>query len=186
MSAPTQAKLLTAEDLFRLPDPPDGSQQELVKGVIVTMPPPSFYHGVVCSRVALRLGIVVEQSQLGVITSNDTGVILERDPDTVRGPDLAFWKRDRAPDIRLFAYTDIPPDLAVEVLSPSDVFAKVIRKVNEYLRAGVTLVWIVIPDDQSVSVHRSGRDSVLLGVNDTLSGEDVIPGFSCKVADLFP
>src|SRR5947209_14257984 len=97
MSTVIQARLLTAEEFAQLPQPEDGSQQELVNGVVLTMPPPSFYHGLCCNRLGRKLGNFVDDARLGFVTSNDSGVILAREPDTVRGPDLAFWSRDRMP-----------------------------------------------------------------------------------------
>ena len=186
MSTATQQRLLTAEEFAQLPQPEDGSQQELVKGVIVTMPPPSFYHGQVCSKIDRKLGVFIDAQQLGWITCNDSGVILARNPDVVRGPDLAFWHRERLPEPPRSGYPEIPPDLVVEVLSPSDVFPQILRKVQQYLRAGTREVWVVVPEDRSVTVCRPGQDQVILGNGETLGGGEVLPGFSCPVAELFP
>jgi Uma2 family endonuclease len=182
----TPARLLTAEEFARLPQPEDGTQQELVKGVIITMPSPSFYHGLCCNRIGRKLGNFVDEGQRGFVTNNDSGVILARDPDTVRGPDLAFWGRERMPEFPRQGYPSVPPDLVVEVLSPSDVFLTVQRKVLQYLGAGVRLVWIMVPEDRSVAVYRPGQDPRILSNSDTLSGEDVLAGFSCPVTELFP
>jgi Uma2 family endonuclease len=178
-------RLITAEEFFQMPDPPDGSQQELVRGVIETMPPPGGLHGVCCSKIGRRLGNFVEENHLGTVTSNDTGFISERDPDTVRGPDLSFWTKERLPEIPE-GYITIPPDLAIEVVSPSDHYTRVQNKVRHYLTRGVRLLWVVDPVDRSVTVYRSPRQGTILGENEILSGEDVVPGFSCAVADLFP
>jgi Uma2 family endonuclease len=186
MSTITPARLLTAEEFARLPQPEDGSQQELVNGVVITMPPPSFHHGRVCSNVGCQLGVFIDANQRGWLTSNNSGVILARDPDTVREPDLAFWGRQRLPEPPREGYPSIPPDLVVEVLSLSDVFTSVQRKVQQYLRAGVRLVWIVVPEDRSVAVYRPGQEPRILSNSDTLSGEDVLAGFSGPVAELFP
>jgi Uma2 family endonuclease len=116
---------------------------------------------------------------------NDTGWIVERDPDTVRGPDVAFWSKERLPVIP-DSYLDVPPDLAVEVVSPGDHYSRVQNKVRQYLRCGVRMVWVVDPEDRSVTVYRSQKEGKILGENDILTGEDVLPGFSCRVADLLP
>jgi Uma2 family endonuclease len=178
-------RLITAEEFAQMPDPPDGSQQELVKGVIVTMPPPKARHGVCCSKADFRLRHYAEANNSGHVFSNDTGWIVERDPDTVRGPDVAYWSKERLPEIPN-SYLDVPPDLAVEVVSPGDHYSRVQNKVRQYLRCGVRLVWVVDPEDRSVTVYRSQQEGKILGENDILSGEDVLPNFSCKVSDLLP
>src|SRR5262245_56832556 len=128
-------KLLTAEEFAQLPQPADGSRQELVQGVIVTMPPPSFYHGLVCSEFPFRIRQHAGANDLGFVTCNDSGVILFRDRDTVRGPDVGFWSKARLPALPKGTYPDIVPDLVVEVLSPDDAFRTLFTKVDEYLRA---------------------------------------------------
>jgi Uma2 family endonuclease len=179
-------KLITAEEFIRMPSPGDGSRQELVRGVIETMPPPSTYHGVCCARLNRRLANLIEDQGLGFLASNDSGFITERDPDTVRGPDLSFWSRERLPQLPLEGYVRIVPDLVVEVLSPSDVWVRVNRKVQHYLKHQVRLIWIVVSEDRSVTVYRPGQSQVLLTNSDVLTGEDVLPGFRCTVAELFP
>jgi Uma2 family endonuclease len=186
MSTIAQTQLLTAEEFAQLPQPEDGSQQELINGVVITMPPPSFYHGQVCSKIDRKIGNYIDSNQLGYITSNDSGVILKRGPDTVRGPDLAYWSRERMPEPPRSGYPEIAPDLVVEVLSPSDVFPQILRKVQQYLRAGTREVWVVVPEDQSVTVCRPGQEQVILSNGETLSGGDLLPGFSCPIAELFP
>ncbi len=177
-------KLITAEEFARMPNPPDGSRQELVQGVIITMPPPGARHGASCSRINRRLANHVEDNNLGTVFANDTGFLLEREPDTVRGPDLSFWSRERLPEVPT-GYIDVPPDLAVEVVSPGDFYARVQRKVNQYLDKGVRLIWVVDPEDRSVTVLRAGEKAKVLSENETLTGEDVLPGFRCRVGDLF-
>jgi len=169
-----------------MPDPPDGSRQELVRGVIETMPPPSTYHGVCCLEVGYRLRKFVGEKRLGFVASNDSGFITERDPDTVRGPDLSFWTRQRLPELPLDGYVSIAPDLVVEVVSPNDVFARVHKKIQHYLKHQVRLIWLVLPEDRSVTVYRPQAAPATLGNSDLLSGEDVLPGFACPVHELFP
>jgi Uma2 family endonuclease len=183
--ATVSSKLITAEEFARMPDPPDGSKQELVQGVIVTMPPPKGPHGVCCSKIDRRLGTFVEANKLGNVASNDTGFITERDPDTVRGADVAFWSRERLPEVPA-GYLPMVPDLAVEVVSPDDHYARIQRKVAHYLAHGVRLLWVADPEDRSVTIYRPDKPMRILSESDTLSGEDVVPGFSCRVAELFP
>ena len=118
MSTATETKLLTAEEFFLLPNPGDGSQQELVRGEIITMPPPGGLHGVSCSKADRRIGNFVEGKDCGTVTANDTGFITERGPDSVRGPDVAYWSKEPLPVVPV-GYIEIAPDMLVEVLSPS-------------------------------------------------------------------
>lgn len=180
----TAQKLITAEEFARMPDPPDGSQQELVQGVIVTMPPPGGRHGACCSRINRRLATLVEDNNLGTVFSNDAGFITERDPDTVRGPDVSFWSREQLPEVPV-GYIQVPPDLVVEVVSPSDQYSRIQKKVKHYLEKGVRLIWVADPEDCSVTVYRNGDTMKILSESETLTGEDVLPGFTCRVGDLF-
>ncbi len=177
--------MITAEEFARMPDPLDGSRQELVRGVIETMPPAGALHGRCCARLALRVGIVIEDQGLGHVCINCTGFILERDPDTVRGPDVSFWSKDRLPVVPE-GYTEVPPDLAVEVGDLNDTYIGLVKKVFEYLNKGVRLIWVVDPFNRLLSVYRSLEDISVLDETDTLEGGDVVPGFSCRVAELFP
>ncbi len=182
MSA-TALKLITAEEFGRMPNPPDGSKQELVKGVIVTMPPPKGRHGIVQLAIGAILHNFVKPKRLGWVVT-EAGTKLERNPDTLRGPDVAFYSISRQPKPPE-GYFEIPPDLAVEVLSPDDRSGKVREKIREYIAAGVKLIWLVDPDAQTVRVyHKSIRGSEL-DETDTIDGGDVLPEFSCKVADFF-
>jgi Uma2 family endonuclease len=183
--ATVSTRLLTAEEFSRLPQPEDGSQQELVQGVVITMLPPKAPHGACCAKIIRRLGNFVETNKLGSAFCNDTGFITERDPDTVRGADVAFWTTERLPALPQ-GYIEVLPDLAVEVVSPDDHFSRVQKKVIHYLTKGVRLLWVVGPEDRSLTVYRPDRLARILGENDTVSGEEVLPGFSCRVADLLP
>lgn len=182
----TTGKLITAGEFAQMPAPADGSRQELVRGVIETMPPAQGPHGACCSRLDRRLGRFVEEHRLGEVFANDTGFVTEHDPDSVRGADVAFWSRQRLPQVPKEDYIDLPPDLAVEVVSPNDHYSRVQRKVRHYLDCAVRLIWVIDPIDRSVTVYRSRQQASILTENGTLSGEEVVPGFSCPVAELFP
>ena len=181
----TAQQLITAEEFARMPPPADGSEQELVRGVIITMPPPKGSHGVCCANVVAHLAIFVKTNQLGNVLCNDSGFITERNPDTVRGADVAFWSRASLPKVPN-EYIPIPPDLAVEVVSPDDHFTRVQRKVTHYLTHGVKLLWVLDPEDRSLTVYRPDHPLRILGEQDTVTGEEVLPGFSCRVLDLLP
>jgi Uma2 family endonuclease len=175
---------VTIAEFERMPDPADGSKLELVRGEVVVMPPPKGKHGICCSEIAWVLKNFVKPKKLGWVTTNDTGVVLERGPDTVRGPDVAFWSIARQPEMP-DGYFQIPPDIAVEVLSPDDRRKDVRAKIKEYLFYNVPLVWLVDPETRTVTVYRGSMRGTELDESDSLDGGDVLPGFSCKVSDLF-
>ena len=184
MSAVLTAPMTIAE-FEAIPDPEDGSKLELVRGEVVVMPSPQGRHGIICAQIVFLLLCVCRPKKLGWVASNDSGVILERDPDTLRGPDVAFYSIERQPTLP-DAYFEIPPDLAVEVLSPSDRRRAVREKVMDYLTNGVSVVWVVDPDAHTVTVYSAGSTrGTELGETDTLTLETVLPGFVCPVADLF-
>jgi Uma2 family endonuclease len=178
-------KPITAEEFALLPDPPDGTKQELVRGVIVTMPPPGFDHGLCRTRISGLLDHHARSKHLGRVTV-ETGLVTERDPDTVRGPDVAFWSYERLPsDQRPQGYPSVTADLCVEVLSPKKRLRQIREKMREYFERGVRLVWVVDPEDHTVMVYRSPDEGRLLHETSMLSGEEVLPEFSCRVAELF-
>jgi len=179
------ARKLTAEEFFYLPDSPDGPKQELVKGVVVTTPARGFEHGKVKGNVAFHLFEHVKPIKLGTVVFS-TGVVTERDDDTVRGPDVSFYSKKRVPlGRRIVKYADVSPDLCVEVVSPSNTKRELRDKTKEYFAAGVKLVWIVDPEDRSVTVLTSPNQGTTFYEPSELTGGDVLPGFSCPIADLF-
>jgi Uma2 family endonuclease len=177
-------RTLTAEDLYALRD--DGRVQELVAGVAVTEPAPGGEHGRVEAQVVMLLKAFVRRNGRGRVYAGDTGFILARAPDTVRGPDVAFVSRERLQSIGEGpGYLPGAPDLAVEILSPGDRPGDVRAKVADYLAAGTRRVWVIDPDAQCVRIYRSLLDSRLLESTEELDGEDVLPGFRVEVAELF-
>lgn len=183
-SDPSHPRRLTEADLYRLPD--DGLRYELVAGHLVSEPPPGFRHGGVAAQLVARLVLFNASARLGRITSNDTGFVLHRDPDTVRAPDIAFVANER---LASAGYTTRcfpgPPDLAVEVLSPRDDPRAMVAKVAEYLSAGTRLVWLVDPEARSVMVYDNLFSPRELSERDLLGGGELLPGFEVLVADLF-
>ncbi len=154
---------------------------EYVKGEIILMPAASWEHGLICSRVFSRLVLCVQEHQLGEVVTPDTGFQVG---ERVLKPDVAFLSKDRLPDDPSRA-CPVPPDLAVEVISHTDITRRTIDKAFAYLEAGTQIVWVLEPRSQTVTVYRSETDIELLTRNDTLTGEDVVEGFSCPVAQLF-
>jgi Uma2 family endonuclease len=188
VSAPAEAasaRPMTAEELLRLPTGM-GERYELASGELKIMSPAGSRHG----RIELRIGSLLEQAarrdSLGATFGAETGFVLSRNPDTVRAPDVAFVAAARLPAGELpDGYFPGPPDLAVEVISPNEPAVDVQRKVSEYFDASARLVWIVYPDLRQVVVFRSARESVTLIADNTLDGADLLPGFACRVSELF-
>lgn len=177
--------LVTAEELLRLPG--RGRRYELVKGELRSMPPAGGEHGVVAGEFLGRIREHVRAHRLGLVFAAETGFRLARDPDTVRAPDVAFVAAGRLPGDRPPAtFPELAPDLVVEVVSPFDTASEVEEKVLEWLRAGARLVWLAYPSTRTVGVYRALDSIRLLTQDDRLDGEDVLPGFSCPVSELFP
>ena len=184
MVHPMRNDRLTVEDLYTLPE--DGMKYELQGGMLVSEPLPGSRHGRVATRMAALLDAHVRRSRLGVVFSNDSGFILSRSPDTVRGPDVAFVSRERfAGSENLVGAFPGPPDLAVEVLSPSNTPSAIHAKVGDYLAAGARCVWVIDPEAEAVVVYRSLLLPRTLTETDLLDGEDVVPGFRAAVLELF-
>jgi Uma2 family endonuclease len=181
--ATTATRLLTAEDVLAMPD--DDYRYELVRGVLHRMPPPGFRHGQVVARTSRHLDVYAEETGSGVVFSNG-GVILERNPDTVRGPDVAFVRTERLPEgADIPGYLPIGPDLAVEVASPFDERREVEQKVAEYFAAGTRLVWRLDPVKRTVTVRTPDGAERVYADGDDLDGGDVLPGFRIPVSVLF-
>lgn len=178
----TTEPITTADQLFQAPGL---GRAELVRGELIMMTPAGYRHGKLVSRLNSRLHVFVEQMALGEVMGAETGFIISRDPDTVRAPDVAFLHKDRVPPTPPVGYFGEAPDLAVEVVSPSDRASEVLAKVQDWLDAGCRAVWVVDPETRTVTVYRSRSQIYVLGVSDRLSGEDVVPGFSIPVAELF-
>ena len=179
---------LTAEDLLCLPDEhTDDGCYELVEGKLYKMPPPGFRHGQVTANVTFLLTAHARQYRLGHVLAGDPGFILARDPDTVRGPDVAYISYQRLPAEQELprGYPDMVPELAVEIVSPSQTGRYVQEKAETWLDAGVLMVWVVDPLRNQVTVHRASQDAVVLSSDDTLDGSPVLPGFTCPVTDFF-
>ncbi|MBP90517.1 MAG: hypothetical protein CMJ64_28050 [Planctomycetaceae bacterium] len=176
--------LITAEQLIRMPNL---GRCELINGEIIEMNAADAEHGVIIVRLSWRLGQYIEETGLGVAFGAETGFIVERDPDTVRAPDIAFISQDRCPtDGVPKEFWPGAPDLAVEVMSPSDTAAEVHEKAGMWIAAGTKLVWIVSPKQRTVTVYRPASQPTTLAASDLLDGEDVVPGFQRSVAEIFP
>ncbi len=172
------------EAYYQLPD--DGVRHELVNGWLVSEPAPGVGHGRVAARLVSLLDAYVRQHGSGVVLANDTGFILHRSPDTVRAPDVAFIRLDRFRALEdEVGPMPGPPDLAVEVLSPSNRLGEMHGKVADYLAAGAIEVWVVDPQAKRVDSYRELLAPVTRGTGDVLEVPNLLPGFSIRVDDIF-
>jgi Uma2 family endonuclease len=176
--------LLTVEQYLSLPD--NGRPTELVRGRIVEMNPPKPWHGYVCVRIIRIVTNFVDDHDQGRVMSNDSGVITERGPDTLRGADICFYSYQRLPKGPMpRGYLDVAPEIVFEVRSPGDTWAELLRKAAEYLNAGVLVVCLVDPDRQRVMVCVNDDEPRILGADDVLTFPQILPGFEVKVSHLF-
>jgi Uma2 family endonuclease len=177
-------KLLTAEEYGQLPDL--GRPTELVRGRIVETNVPYPRHGQVCSEVNYLLRRYLEDHDIGHVLINDAGVIVQRDPDTVRGPDVSFISYQKVPKGRLPAkYFNVAPELVFEVRSPTDRWGNILQKVGEYLTAGTEVVCVIDPETETVQLHFADKPAQTLAENAELSFPALLPGFSISIDRLF-
>jgi Uma2 family endonuclease len=175
---------LTAEEFGRRPDP--GFPEELVRGRIVRMPPPNRRHGQFCGQAYFLLRSHIDAHDLGHLLSNDSGIITERGPDTVRGADVAFYSYARIPRGPLpQSYGPEVPEFVVEVRSPGDRWPEVLAKVTEYLNAGVLVVLVLDPDSSTAHVYRVDQHPQMLSADDELTVPDVLGAFRVAVRRFF-
>lgn len=178
------AKLMTVADFEAMA--PDGRRYELIRGELREMAAAGGEHGTIGFEVGAYVWDHVKPRRLGRVFNADTGFVLAHDPDVVYMPDVAFVRADQLPPLnQLRGFVPFPPDLVVEVVSPTDRFGDVAAKVAAYLAAGVRLVWVVEPRHQTVTVHAADHSVRVLGADDTLDGGDVLPDFRVAVAELF-
>jgi len=180
----TVVQLVTAEELLKMPD--DGIRYELIRGELKKMPPPGHVHGRVAMKFGWRLAQHVETNNLGIVYAAETGFLLEQDPDTVRAPDCAFVSRARLAQFgETEGYLPGAPDLAVEVISPSDTYAEVEEKALAWLAGGSSVVLVLNPRKRMVTVYKSVADITILDENAVLDLSDVVEDFSIPVKALF-
>lgn len=181
MSIATEA-LVTADELYALPD--DGLRRELVEGEVIAMAPAGGEHGVSAMRLGSALQVWADQHE-GLVYAAETGFRVSRDPDTVLAPDAAFTQAARGSEIPA-GFVELVPDLVVEVVSPNDRTSEVLGKVGRWLEVGVRVVWLVWPQRRQVQVWHEPTQAVTLGVDDTLTEPDLLPGFELPLRRLFP
>lgn len=174
----TVTSQMTADELLRMPD--DGSRYEVVRGELRKMSPAGNRHTIIGIRIAASLFTHVHANALGEVTGADGGYWITRNPDTVLAPDVGFIRRERA--VITDRFFDGPPDLAVEVISPSDTYTEVEDRTQEWLQAGTRAVVVVNPRRNPVRVHRSGVSEALA---DALAVDDVILGWRMPLSEVF-
>jgi Uma2 family endonuclease len=183
-TAELSERLLTASEFLSMPD--DGIPKELVRGRIVTMNVPAPKHGYFCALLCRFVGNFADEKDQGRVVTNDSGVITERDPDTVRGPDISYYSFQRLPKGPLpEGYLDIAPDAAFEVRSPTDRWAETRQRVNELLNADVTVVCVLDPRTESITVYDNEGPPRVLYKGDLLTLPTVLPGFELPISRLF-
>ncbi len=184
MAVAALQKRLTPEDLLTMPD---GEQYELVDGELVEKSMGT-EAGCIAAQVVWQLEDWKRCTRAGhVFTSDASYQCFPETPERVRRPNVSFIRSDRLPGRRIpKGHCRIPPDLAVEVVSPNDGYSEVRIKVEEYLRAGFPVVWLVDPETRTVEMRRADGTVTLLHEGDELTTEEVVPGFRCLVAELFP
>jgi Uma2 family endonuclease len=179
---PKHEGLITAEQFAHWPDE---GRCELVNGEIVHLSPAQPLHGLIEGRLGARLWNYADSERRGHVLTGEVGLWVRRGPDTVRGADLVFISRERYARRSLKGFLNVPPELVVEILSPDDRYGEVMEKLEEYLALGVDLVWIVDPERRYVLAYRSLLEVERFAEGDVLMDEEILPGFSLPVADLF-
>ena len=176
-------KLLTADDLLRLHS--KGVRGELIRGVLHETMSAGLKHGKIIMLLGARLVTHVVPAGLGHVFGSDTGVLIERNPDTVREPDVAYVSAARLPlDAEISGYCPVIPDLVVEVISPSDQEVDVDNKAIMWLYYGARMALVINPEPRTIRVRRADGPTTILTIDDTLDGGDVLPGFTCPVRDI--
>ena len=182
MTPLTDTDGITGEMLYRMVDL---GPCELVKGRIIPMNPATWTHGRLVARLTRALSNYAGAKQTGEALSGEVGVYTGRDPDTVRGADVAFISNERLARVQSKSFLDVAPELLIEVISPSNTWQDTQNKVKEYFGVGAEAVWVVEPKPRRVLVYRDATTAETLGEADTLRGTGVLAGFELALADLF-
>ena len=179
--------LITAEKFFDWVELPAnrGRRFELRAGEVIEIPPAGKFHGFVCGNVAGILRNFAIARKKGYVCANDAGVIVGRNPDSVRGPDVTFYEDQETADDMQRQYANDPPVLAVEVVSPRDRINDIMHRVAQLLSRGVQTVWVVDPEARDVSICRTGAEPLLVSGSDPATGSLSLADFSCPVNDFF-
>lgn len=185
--ATVETKHLTAEEFWEWANRPENQDKpyELDRGEVVEVTRPAEFHGVLCAWIAHLLWGYALRHGRGCVCSNDTGLLVERDPDTLRGPDVMFLDELLGLEQLSRKFTQRIPKLVIEVMSPNDRMTKLNRRIGQYLERGVDLVWLVDADVRSLTVYRRDRYPRVLDDSEEVTGEEVLPDLRFRVSELF-
>jgi Uma2 family endonuclease len=174
---------MTATEFARLAD--DGKRRELLAGEVIETMPPGGIHGIIAARLVRWLLEWIDAGAGGA-AGVESGFLLARDPDTVRAPDVAYVSAARIPAGGIpETFWNLAPDLAVEIVSPSETAEDVRDKVRDYLHAGTQVVWVIYPRSREMLAYRPDGSARTFGPDDTLEDPVLLPGFQCPLAALF-
>jgi Uma2 family endonuclease len=185
--ATVATRLVTADEFFEFVHRPENRDRvfELEAGEIVEMSRPGERHGVICGNIAFVFGGYVRQIKSGRVLANDSGLVLDRDPDTVRGPDVSVYL-DKKKYVDLSAkYPDEMPVVVIEVLSPNDTFSQTATRLNRFLGNGVAVVWLVEPERRKVTVWWAGQAPIIFVDGEVIADLPGLPEFRCKASEIF-
>jgi Uma2 family endonuclease len=183
----SEKSLMTVGEFYEFVNQPENQARsfELVRGEVIEVSRPRRVHCCICANVTFRLESDTRKKRKGYVVCNDTGVVLEHDPDTVRGPDIAYFEDAER-------WEDLPekwgvtvPRLIVEIISPNDGAQYINDKIGDYLRNGVEVIWVIDPDSKRINVYSKNEGVKTLTEKDTITGGKVLPGFRCKVTGFF-
>jgi Uma2 family endonuclease len=177
--AKVTAAPITAEQLLHISIP--DKRVELVRGVLLVREPPGYRHGRITAELAFQLAQHVKATGIGQVVVGDAGFQVTSDPDSVRGPDIAFIHSARVPDAQMPGFPRLGPDLVVEVLSPRDRPGETLAKVGDWLEAGTRAVWVIDSERRLARVFRHDGSETIIDEEGQLDGEDILPGFSCRL-----
>lgn len=181
-TAPTPTQLVTGDELAQMPDV---EFCELVNGKIISMSPTNWKHGRYVSTISWHLEDFVQQNPVGVVLSGEVGVFTRRNPDTVRGVDVALISHERLAQVHSASFLDVAPEVVVEVISPGNTWQEMRQKIDEYFEAGVMQLWIVEPERKQLLVYDAPTRFDVFTTDDTLAGTGVLYGFTLDVGKLF-
>ena len=181
-STETTSRLVTGAELLAMGDI---GPCELIDGVIIKMSPAGGLHGFIELTLALLVGGLIKEREVGFCMVGEVGIYIRRDPDRIRGADLAVWSFAKLPDGPPAGFVEVAPHLIVEILSPTDSWAEMRQKIDDYFSIGVGTLWIVDPDEETVYVYHSASQRTALGTGDTLAGTGPLTGFTLPVSELF-